>query len=416
MNHNLTTTHGTRLKMSHPTVDTQIDNRIDPHVDPHIGTQIDTRIDTLFLSEPEMIAAGVKDMNACVDTMEEVFSCLGVDDYRMAGQNNNSHGAMVSFPESSPHPNMPLDGTDRRFMAMPAYLGGSFNRAGVKWYGSNVANREHGLPRSIHTFILNDATTGAPLAIMSANLLSAYRTGAVSGVAARFLAKEDAQVAGIIGPGVMGKTALAGFAAARPSLNTLKIKGRGKKSLDDFISWTKATLSQFTTITVVDTIEEAVQGSDVVSVCTTSSAGVENYPMIAPEWISPGTLLTFPGCANLDNEYLKSGKVRMVLDNRGLYEAWLEEYAPAAFEQVGIIGNKFLEMERDGEVSPGSVADISQIISGDVPGRTSEEEVFVFSVGGMPVEDVAWASHIYDKARELGIGTTVNLWETPELV
>ncbi len=138
--------------------------------------------------------------------------------------------------------------------------------------------------------------------------------------------------------------------------------------------------------------------------------------MIAPEWISPGTLLTFPGCANLDNEYLKSGKVRMVLDNRGLYEAWLEEYAPAAFEQVGIIGNKFLEMERDGEISPGSVADISQIISGDVPGRTSEEEVFVFSVGGMPVEDVAWASHIYDKARELGIGTTVNLWETPELV
>ncbi|HAJ51723.1 MAG TPA: ornithine cyclodeaminase, partial [Corynebacterium variabile] len=78
----------------------------------------------------------------------------------------------------------------------------------VKWYGSNIDNRRSGLPRSIHTFILNDADTGAPLAIMNANLLSSYRTGAVSGVGARHLTTPGATVAAVIGPGVMGKTAL----------------------------------------------------------------------------------------------------------------------------------------------------------------------------------------------------------------
>ncbi|MEI5579377.1 2,3-diaminopropionate biosynthesis protein SbnB, partial [Streptomyces brasiliscabiei] len=80
---------------------------------------------------------------------------------------------------------MPKPTADRRLMAMPAYLGGDFQTSGVKWYGSNIANREKGLPRSILMFILSDTDTGAPLAYMSANLLSAYRTGAVPGVGAR---------------------------------------------------------------------------------------------------------------------------------------------------------------------------------------------------------------------------------------
>src|SRR5699024_7216936 len=93
-------------------------------------------------------------------------------------------------------------------MAMPAYLGGRFNNTGVKWYGSNAANRTRGLPRSIHTFVLNDTDTGAPKAIMSANLLSAYRTGAVPGVGVKHLAVENAETVGIVGPGVMSRTIL----------------------------------------------------------------------------------------------------------------------------------------------------------------------------------------------------------------
>ncbi|MEA1674600.1 hypothetical protein [Nitrospirillum sp. BR 11163] len=81
------------------------------------------KIDFIYLSEPDMIRAGVTDMAACVDTMEEMFRLLHVGDYRMAGPDSNSHGAIVVFPEDLPFPDMPKPTADRRFMAMPAYLG-----------------------------------------------------------------------------------------------------------------------------------------------------------------------------------------------------------------------------------------------------------------------------------------------------
>jgi ornithine cyclodeaminase len=95
----------------------------------------DPRIDFLYLSEQDTIKAGVTDVKACVDCMEEMFKILSRGDYMMAGENGSSHGAMVTFPENPPFPNMPKDGPDRRLMAMPAYLGGSFDIAGMKWYG-----------------------------------------------------------------------------------------------------------------------------------------------------------------------------------------------------------------------------------------------------------------------------------------
>lgn len=374
------------------------------------------RIDTLFLSEPDMLAAGVTDMARCVATMEEVLTCLSVEDFRMAGMNGNSHGAMVSFPKASPHPNMPLDSPDRRFMAMPAYLGGRFNRAGVKWYGSNVSNREIGLPRSIHMFVLNDAITGAPLAIMSANLISAIRTGAISGVGGRYLAREGAEVAAVVGPGVMGKTALEALIVSVPTLHTLNIKGRSARSIDSFTEWVKGNFPQITTIRSFETEEDALKDADVITVTTTTSTeGANGYPHIDPSWLKPGAFLTLPAAASLPDEFLTSSHVKLVVDNRKLYEAWHEEYGPDAYQTVGIIGTKFIELENRGLLEKGSVVEIADVISGAQLGRTSEDDIIVYSVGGMPVEDVAWASDIYENARAKGIGTPLNIWETPVL-
>ena len=113
-------------------------------------------VDFLYLNEEDMVAAGVKDMAGCIEAMEEMFKLMKVGNYRMGGANGNSHGCMVMFPPSSPFPEMPVDGPDRRFMAMPAYLGGVFDMAGMKWYGSNCANKEKGLPRSILMLTLNE--------------------------------------------------------------------------------------------------------------------------------------------------------------------------------------------------------------------------------------------------------------------
>lgn len=374
-----------------------------------------TKIDFIYLSEQDMIRAGVTDMAACVDTMEEMFGLLYAGDYRMAGPNNDSHGAMVIFPADSPFPNMPKSSADRRMMAMPAYLGGRFCTAGVKWYGSNIANRDKGLPRSILMFTLTDPDTGAPLAHMSANLLSAYRTGAIPGVGARHLARKDAKVVGLLGPGVMGKTTLAAFMAVCPHIDTLKLKGRGQKSLDDFLTWVRDSYPQITTVQVVDTLEALVRDCDLVTYCSSGETGdPSTYPIVRREWVKPGAFLAMPACCSLDAE-MEQPDVRKVLDNTGLYQAWFAELPKPAHNTVPVIGVRFMDMIAEGLLRLEDVEDIGKIIAGDAPGRRDDNEIIVMSVGGMPVEDVAWGTVVYRNAVTRGIGVTLNLWETPEL-
>lgn len=374
-----------------------------------------TKIDFIYLSEPDMIEAGVTDMSACVDTMEEMFVLLHKGDYRMAGPNSDSHGAMITFPEDSPFPTMPKPTADRRLMAMPAYLGGDFQTCGVKWYGSNIANREKGLPRSILMFILNDIDTGAPLAYMSANLLSAYRTGAIPGVGARYLARKDAKVIGLLGPGVMGKTSVASFMAARPNIDTIKIKGRGKKSLDNFLHWLKAEYPQITNVSVVDTDEAVVRDSDIVTYCNSGEVGdPSTYPIVKREWVKPGAYLAMPASCMLDDGMSGAG-VRKVMDSIGLYEAWYEEVPKPAHNVIPLIGMRFMDMIADGLMSKDELEDLGAIVAGDTPARQNDDEIIIMSVGGMPVEDVAWATRIYQNALEKGIGVKLNLWDTPAL-
>lgn len=374
-----------------------------------------TRIDFLYLSEQDMIRAGVTDMPACITSMEEMFKLLYHGDYRMAGPNNDSHGAMVTFPENSPFPTMPKPTADRRMMAMPAYLGGNFQTAGVKWYGSNIANREKGLPRSILMFTLNDADTGAPLAHMSANLLSAYRTGAIPGVGAKYLARQDSRVVGLLGPGVMGKTTIAAFLSVCPNVNTVKVKGRGAASLDAFIAWLKNTYPQVTTIQIVDTLEEVVRDSDLVAYCSSGETGdASTYPIVKREWVKAGAFLAMPALCALD-EGMERADVRKVLDNTGLYNAWFEEVPKPAHNTIPIIGVRFMDMLAEGALTADQLEDIGQIIAGEAPGRKNDDEIIIMSVGGMPVEDVAWGTVLYRNALQRNIGVKLNLWETPEL-
>ncbi|MBT0717696.1 ornithine cyclodeaminase [Rosenbergiella epipactidis] len=374
-----------------------------------------TRIDFLYLSEQDMIRAGVTDMPACITSMEEMFKLLYHGDYRMAGPNNDSHGAMVTFPENSPFPTMPKPTADRRMMAMPAYLGGNFQTAGVKWYGSNIANREKGLPRSILMFTLNDADTGAPLAHMSANLLSAYRTGAIPGVGAKYLARQDSRVIGLLGPGVMGKTTIASFLSVCPNVDTVKVKGRGAASLDAFIAWLKNTYPQVTTIQIVDTLEEVVRDSDLVAYCSSGETGdASTYPIVKREWVKAGAFLAMPALCALD-EGMERTDVRKVLDNTGLYNAWFEEVPKPAHNTIPIIGVRFMDMLAEGALTADQLEDIGQIIAGEAPGRKNDDEIIIMSVGGMPVEDVAWGTVLYRNALQRNIGVKLNLWETPEL-
>lgn len=372
------------------------------------------KVDILYLSEKDMLAAGVNNVVSCTDCMEEVVKLLDDGDYRMGGENGNSHGCMISFPDNPEFPNMPKNGPDRRFMAMPAYLGGKYQMAGMKWYGSNVENKKKGLPRSILMMMLNDKDTGAPLALMSANLVSAYRTGGIPGVGAKYLARKDAKVASVIGPGVMGKTSLAAFVSVCPQLDTVKIKGRGKKSLDSFVAFIKEELPQIKDIQICETVEEAVRDSDIISFTTTVRDDVSSFPYINGEWIKKGALISMPSAARFDDEFLVNN-CKLVVDNSKLYEAWEEEYPYPTYPQMQIIGTKFTDLRHEGKIKAEDIVDITEIIEGRHPGRESDDDIIVYSVGGMPVEDIAWGGMVYRNAVKLGIGIKLPLWDKPEM-
>ena len=375
---------------------------------------MDTRIKFLYLSEPDMIKAGVKNMDQCVEAMEDLLVTLNKGDYVMAGVNHNSHGAQVIFPDDPQFEGMPKNADDRRFMAMPAYLGGKYQMAGMKWYGSNCENKASGLPRSILMMMLNDKDTGAPLALMSANLVSCYRTGAIPGVGAKYVARKDSETVTIIGPGVMGRTCLLAFLSVCPKITTVKVKGRGQRSRHAFEEFVKKECPQIQQVIVCDSMEEAVKDSDII--CVTSTAPVKeiDFPYIAEDWVKKGALICLPSAARFDDDFLIN-RCKKVVDNYKLYEAWAEEFPYPSYEMVQIIGSKFTDYLHEGRIQREDIVDIADIINKKHPGRESDDEIIVYSVGGMPVEDIAWGGTVYRNALKEGIGVELPLWDQPDM-
>lgn len=124
-----------------------------------------------------------------------------------------------------------------------------------------------------------------------------------------------------------------------------------------------------------------------------------------------------PAAARLDDDFIRSDRANLVVDYTGLYSEWYEENGPdITYEELlGIPGNRWWDMYQDGTLDGDRLVNIGDIAAGRAPGRTDDGQIFCYSIGGMPVEDVAWASDVYDNAVKDGIGTTLNLWDTPEL-
>ena len=287
--------------------------------------------------------------------------------------------------------------------------------AGMKWYGSNTENKQKGLPRSILMMMLNDKDTGAPLALMSANLLSAYRTGAIPGVGAKYLARKGSKVVSIIGPGVMGKTSLAAFLSVCPEIDTVKIKGRGQKSIDSFVEYVKTDFPQIKNIVVCETMEDAIRDSDIISATTSVGNKESMFPYIDEKWIKEGALICMPSAVRFDESFYVDSNTKLVVDNYKLYEAWAEEYPYPSYDPVQIVGCKFMDLLHDKKISREDIIDIADVIIGRLPGRDNDKQRIIYSVGGMPVEDIAWGETVYKNAVKMGIGIKLPLWDAPEL-
>lgn len=378
---------------------------------------METKVEFLFLNEEDMLNAGVLDAGKCVDTVGEVMSLLSAGDYLMGGRAHNDHGIQLIFPRKSEIVGFPKeDSRDRRFMAMPAYLGGRFHMAGEKWYGSNGRNSEKGLPRSILMVTLNDIETGQPLAYMSANLLSAMRTGAMPGLSAKYLAPKDAKVLSLIGAGVVNKTSLMAIMSKVKSIEVLKIKGSSptSKTAAELAEYAKETYPNLKEVTICNDLSEAVIDVDIV--CEGVSVEPKKWPVIDPAWIKKGCLIISSGSIGLDYNYTRDN-ITKIVDNLGMYEEYINVYQEYDEDgnklPTGVPGMEYANMIFAGEIEKSDVQHLGAIVRGIEPGRTSEDEIIMISLGGMPILDVGWGYECYMKALKEGIGTKLKLWDTP---
>jgi len=378
---------------------------------------METKVEFLFLNEEDMLKAGVLDAGRCVDTVGEVMSLLSAGDYLMGGKAHNDHGIQLIFPKKSDIVGFPKDDSrDRRFMAMPAYLGGRFHLAGEKWYGSNGRNSEKGLPRSILMVTLNDIETGQPLAYMSANLLSAMRTGAMPGLSAKYLAPKDAKVLSLIGAGVVNKTSLMAIMSKIKTIEVLKIKGSSptSKTALELAEYAKENYPNLKEIIICKELSEAVIDVDIV--CEGVSVEPRKWPVIDPAWIKKGALIISSGTLGIDYDYMRDN-VTKVVDNLGMYEEYINVYQE--YDEngnklpMGVPGMEYANMILADEIKREDVQHLGAIVRGVEPGRTSEDEIIVICLGGMPILDVGWGYECYMKALKEGIGTKLKLWDTP---
>lgn len=371
-----------------------------------------------YLSEKDMIDAGVSHMGRCITVMEDMFELVVKGDYRMGGATANEHGIKITFPKTSEIEGMPLDEPDRRFMAMPAYLGGRFHLVGNKMYGSNQNNAKKGLPRSILMLSLMDVDTGLPLAYMSANILSAMRTAAVTGLGAKYLSCHNPKSVAIIGPGVMGRYAMDAFMETQPSIRTVKIKGRGKKNIDLFISHCKKKFPQIENYEIYDSIQEACVDSDIVYFGTTNAAVFEDNPIVEEDWVKPGTLIISVSALRVKTDFIsKKGKCKLFADSYNLYESWgMNQKMPTQKYVSSLLGLGFYDAVCEGKIQKEDITDIGDVITGKKKGRDREDQIAIYAIGGMPIEDVAWGYECYRSAREKNLGTKLDLWDTSELL
>ncbi|MBR6207872.1 MAG: ornithine cyclodeaminase [Oscillospiraceae bacterium] len=368
------------------------------------------RTDFIYLSEQDMIQAGALDSERCVEVMDEMFKLLGQGDYLMGGPNGNEHGIKVYFPEHPEFEGMPAAGPDRRFMAMVGYLGGRFKVAGEKWYGSNVANPARGLPRSILMIMLNDVDTCEPIALCSANIVSAVRTGAIPGVGVKYLANPDAEIIGLIGAGPIQKACLQGMMATAKNARCIRIFDLNPEAGEKLGCWAKETYGL--DYVVCETMADAISCADIISSATSRLKPVE----IRDEWLKPGSLIIFTGSGRIDESYHVNSST--FFDNPKMHVAYMDDArrSNCSIEEAykGMMGGGIYKLIDEGKLPPAAeIPSLGDCACGKIIGRKSKEERICLMTGGMPTEDIAWSYDCYDRAMKLGLGTHLKLWDSP---
>ena len=270
---------------------------------------------------------------------------------------------------------------------MPAHLSG-LGALGLKAVTFFPRNEGTELDSHQGAVLLFESGRGRLLAIIDATSLTSVRTAAVSGLATRLLAREDAGDLALVGSGVEARTHLEAMLAVR-KLRRVRV---ASKTLERAKAFAERESRRHTiVVTPCATVEEAVTGADIV--CTVTSS---REPVLEGEWLSPGAHVNAIGSSVASARELDTLAVlrsRFFVDRR-----------EAALAEAG----DFLIPKAEGAIDDAHIrAELGQLVVGAVAGRLAPTDVTVFKSVGLAIEDLAAAQHIYSKARGSGFGKFV---------
>jgi alanine dehydrogenase len=239
---------------------------------------------------------------------------------------------------------------------------------------------------------LFNTRTGDLAAMLEADYLGQVRTGAASGVATRYMARADARVAAFIGTGLQARTQLEAVALVR-ELEAVRVFGRNEEKRKRFAREMGAALKL--RVEAVDTAEKAVREADIIVTATTAAE-----PVVEGGWIKPGAHINAIG-ANFPN--------KRELDEAAVNRAGL--IAVDSREQSKMEAGDLIHTFKKDQARWNSVIELSEIVSGQLPGRLSAEQVTLFKSNGIATEDVAVGARIYELAKSRGVGRDFPCWE-----
>ena len=338
------------------------------------------KADLLFLNNKAMEACGVLDMQEAIKDVEATYILTEKGDVILPGK-------LVTRWGTTPEDENRLG----RINAMPGYIGGDYNMAGIKWIGSGPQNYKHGLPRASVTVILNDPETKLPVCVADGTAVSAKRTGASGGIAARELSVRDAAVLLICGAGAQARTQLEAIRLTRPTIRKVFVYDIRPESTAAFIQEMGQKHPEIEFV-ATETPEKGAREADIIDCVTLADS-----PIIEADWIKPGALLM--NMADFEMTYdcvRKSSKI--VVDN------W-ENVKHRMISTVAL-------MARDGLIKDENIhAEMGQILLGKKAPRETDDEIIYFNAVGSGLMDIAVVTRCYRKAQKEGLGILLPYWE-----
>lgn len=267
--------------------------------------------------------------------------------------------------------------------AMPAYIP-LLRSAGLKWVSGYPENQKSGLPYISGLLILNDVETGLPYTVMDCTWITAYRTGAATGLAAKYLARPGSETVGILACGVQGRTNLEALCALFPvrRVYAYDIVPEVQRT---YIEEMSAKLG--VEVVGVKSPRQAVAESDMV--VTSGPILKRPTPTIDKDWLMPGG---FGSAVDFDSYWRPDALTQMdkiITDDLPQFRH---------FQSAGYL-----------QYTPAPHADLGEIIVGKKPARQREDERILAVNVGLALEDMAVAPEIYRRAKQRGIGSWLPL-------